>query len=434
MPSERFLILDDDKDVGRLMRAVGESAGLESRSACEQEDFFRLVHDWSPTHIAVDLIMPDLDGVQILVRLAESACRSRIIIVSGIGGRILEAARRSAMEYGLSIAGVLPKPFAIAALRTLLVTTPLRGATTADAAAAPDPAANIHRSIDPTAEDLQHALDNQELRVAYQPKIDCATARLVGFEALVRWAHPRLGLIMPNEFIPIAERHQLIDSLTYTVTELALAWIARGFPDGTDSKDAGQFPAPSLAVNLSARTLQDNIFVERIIAQCRRHAINPSRLIIELTESIAMTDPVASLALLTRACMKGLTLSIDDFGTGYSSMVQLVRLPLSEIKIDKSFVMTALHSAESSSVVKSIVHLGHSLGLRVVAEGVEDAETMCFLREIGCDQAQGFYIARAMAGDLALDWASRQQLAISAISADRFERRHAREDYNQTNQ
>jgi len=150
--------------------------------------------------------------------------------------------------------------------------------------------------------------------------------------------------------------------------------------------------------------LRDQALVERIVDRCAARHIAPERLIFELTETSAMEDPIASLDLLTRLRMKGFQLSIDDFGTGYSSMLQLVRLPFSEIKVDKSFVMTANRSAESRTVVRSIIELGHSLGLRATAEGVEDADTLAYLKSLACDLAQGFLIARPMSGADACKW------------------------------
>jgi EAL domain-containing protein (putative c-di-GMP-specific phosphodiesterase class I)/FixJ family two-component response regulator len=404
----RFLILDDDPDVGRLMQAMAGGSGIESRFTSSQDEFFRLVKQWAPTHIAVDLVMPNMDGVQVLVGLAERACRSWIIITSGVGDRVLDAAGRSAAEHGLNIAGVLSKPFPTAQLRKLLAVVPASESNTEQVKALAKGSFQARGSLTHTVEQLQSALDNQQLQVEYQPKIDCLSSQLTGFEALVRWMHPALGVLMPENFVPFAERCGLIDPLTYVVIDMALSWLARTFPDLPATAVEGQFPLvaelPSLAINISACVLKDSLFVEHFTARCRHFGVSPRRLILELTESTAMDDPVASLALLTRMRMKGLHLSIDDFGTGYSSMLQLVRLPFSEIKIDRTFVSTALRSTESASVVKSIVDLGHSLGLRVVAEGVEDADTMHYLRAIGCDEAQGYFIAHPMSGELALGW------------------------------
>ena len=153
------------------------------------------------------------------------------------------------------------------------------------------------------------------------------------------------------------------------------------------------------------KSLVDISQVDKLSKICSLYHIDPERIVLELTETSAMVDSVLSLDLMTRFRVKGFQLSIDDFGTGYSSMVQLVRLPFSEIKVDKSFVMNAQQSQESRNVIKSVIDLGHSLGLQVTAEGVEDGETLNYLNGLGCDLAQGYFIARPMPGDAALRWA-----------------------------
>ena len=159
-----------------------------------------------------------------------------------------------------------------------------------------------------------------------------------------------------------------------------------------------------MSFNVSAKNLKNPSFVDRVTRRFHDRNIDPERMIFELTETSAMEDPVTSLALLTRLRMKGFQLSIDDFGTGYSSMLQLVRLPFSEIKVDKSFVTTMRQSRESRTVVKSIVDLGRSLGIKVAAEGVEDAEILEYLKQIGCDLAQGYFIGRPMPGGETEHW------------------------------
>lgn len=341
-----------------------------------------------------------MDGVQVMAKLARLACQAQIIITSGVGSRVLEAAGRSAAEHGLNIAGVLAKPFSPAQLRELLADCPDVPISPPSPAQRPTPVL--------TVPDLAQALERQEFVLAYQPKVLCATGQLAGFEALVRWRHPTHGLLSPVQFIPLAEGANLIDPLTEQVVQQALGWFGPLYNGvGLDSDQ----PLPlevrhqlMLSINISPRTLSNGALFEQVQQGCKSHGINPSQLIFELTETSAMDDPVASLDLLTRLRMIGFHLSIDDFGTGFSSMLQLVRLPFSEIKVDKSFVMTAMQSQESRTVVKFIVELGHSLGLRCTAEGVEDAETLTFLREIGCDLAQGYHIARPMAAAAVLPW------------------------------
>lgn len=392
----RLLILDDDANVGKMIQLIAETSGLAARFMTEPAAFFRAVDEWQPSHIALDLLMPEMDGVQVLGELAERQCRARIIITSGVGTRVLEAAGRSAAERGLDIVGVLAKPFSPAALRGMLGPGQARPVR---APASPAPSGPQAQSFVATEAALREAMGQNQLWVAYQPKIACPTGRLAGFEALVRWSHPVHGLVMPDQFIPFAEQHDLIDALTECVLQRALAWLATAYPGRAED-------APTLSVNISARTLKDPAFVERLLESCHDHGVAPERLAFELTETSAMEDPVTSLDLLTRMRMKGFRLSIDDFGTGFSSMLQLVRLPFSEIKVDKSFVMTASRSQESRAVIRSIVDLGRSLGLTSTAEGVEDAETLAYLTEIGCDLAQGYYIARPMPGTAVRAWAA----------------------------
>ncbi len=395
----RLLILDDDPLVGCTMQFIAEDLGLETRFVATATAFFAELDAWRPTHIALDLIMPDMDGVEVIKGLAERECRARILITSGVDARVLDAAGRSAAEHGLDFAGVLSKPFSAGELRELLASAPTAPAHATRPKAAPPPAAPLSRDLG--AEDLRRGLEANELTVVFQPKIGCTDARLSGFEALVRWLHPEYGPIPPDRFVPLAEASGLITELTEQVLDRALHWFAS--LDRAPSALAGAQQL-SLAVNLSAKSFNELDFVDRLAGRCERLQLAPERLILELTETSAMDDPVASLGLMTRLRMKGFHLSIDDFGTGFSSMLQLVRLPFSELKVDRSFVMTALQSEESRTVVKSIVDLGRSLGLRTVAEGVETAEVFDFLGEIGCDQAQGYHIARPMTGDTAQRW------------------------------
>jgi EAL domain-containing protein (putative c-di-GMP-specific phosphodiesterase class I) len=223
--------------------------------------------------------------------------------------------------------------------------------------------------------------------VAYQPKVDCRTSGLVGFEALARWQHPVAGPIKPTQFIPFVEANGLIDLLTTQIFDQAVRWASATLPD----------PSLSVSVNLSVMSLSDLGLADRLAATCTGAGVDPAQVVIELTETSAMRDPVAALDILTRLRMKGFHLALDDFGTGYSSLVQLARLPFSEIKIDQSFVAGLSRSRESRTIVNATIQLGHSLGLRVTAEGVEDRESFEVLGELGCDLAQGYYIARPMA-------------------------------------
>jgi diguanylate cyclase (GGDEF)-like protein len=245
--------------------------------------------------------------------------------------------------------------------------------------------------------ELRGAIEAGQLVLHYQPKVDLQSGRVAGCEALVRWEHPELGLLRPSAFVPMAESTSLIRPLTRRVLEQALAdvdaWRARGVE-------------LSVAVNLSARCLNDPAFpttVRELLAAAR---VPPARLALELTESAIMADPALTAAVLDELHRMGVALSVDDFGTGYSSLAYLQQLPVEEIKIDRSFVM-AMAQETSAVIVRSTIELGRNLGLRVVAEGVEDDDVMAQLRELGCPVVQGYAISPPLPAAAFLEWMSR---------------------------
>ena len=243
--------------------------------------------------------------------------------------------------------------------------------------------------------ELRTALQNDEIQVHVQPQARSAGREVVSTEALVRWEHPELGWISPEEFIPVAERSGLIGPLTTRVLDEALKACAGWRSAGHDL---------GIAVNLSARSLHDADLVEEVARLLRRHDVPPHRLTLEVTESSVMADPARAVTLLHQLRDLGVRLSVDDFGTGYSSLSYLKRLPVQEVKIDRSFVAGLREQGDDVAIVRAIVDLGRHLGLEVVAEGVEDSETWDLLASMGCHLVQGYHLARAMpAGDL-LPW------------------------------
>jgi diguanylate cyclase (GGDEF)-like protein len=239
---------------------------------------------------------------------------------------------------------------------------------------------------------LRQAIQNGEITLFFQPKAELAGGEIVGVEALARWEHPRLGLVGPTEFVPIAEQTGLITPLTSYVLDAALAQVRAW-------KDQGR--ELSVAVNLSARSFLDAQLAVEIPRLLEKWDVEARLLELEITESMLMLDPGRAQAVLERLSRIGLTLSVDDFGTGYSSLANLKRLPVDVIKIDKSFVMDMAIDASDAAIVRSTIDLAHNLGLRVVAEGVESHQAWTRLDELGCDLAQGFYVSRPLpASDL----------------------------------
>ncbi|WP_346621944.1 EAL domain-containing protein [Blastococcus montanus] len=235
--------------------------------------------------------------------------------------------------------------------------------------------------------DLRRAIREGELVVHYQPRVALADGRVRGVEALVRWQHPERGLVPPSEFIPLAEQTGLVRPLTEAVLGQALADCRRWRADGLPL---------TVAVNLSARSLLDIGLADRVAESLREHGVPASCLELEITESAAMKDPARALQVLHRLRELGVELSVDDYGTGQASLAYLTRLPVGTLKVDRSFVQTMELDASDRTIVRSTIDLAHSLGLRVVAEGVETRATWDDLARLGCDDAQGFWLARPL--------------------------------------
>jgi diguanylate cyclase (GGDEF)-like protein len=245
---------------------------------------------------------------------------------------------------------------------------------------------------------LRHAVDHGELRLVLQPKVALDTANVEGAEALVRWQHPQRGLVSPMEFIPFAEQTGFIRTLTGWILDESLRTWCRLHAQGL---------AMPLSVNLSTRDLMDLELPQKFAALLQRHAAPAGALCLEITESAIMDDPARAQYTLERLHEMGLRLAIDDFGTGYSSLAYLKRLPVQELKIDKSFVMQMERDSDDAKIVRSTVDLAHNLGLSVVAEGVETASHWRTLRGLDCDLAQGYLIARPLPADDFLAWVRR---------------------------
>lgn len=243
--------------------------------------------------------------------------------------------------------------------------------------------------------ELKLAIERNELELFYQPKVSIKTAEICGVEALLRWNHPIHGYVPPDEFVPLAERNRIIKVLTQWVLKQAFTDCANWHKKGMPIK---------VSINLSAKDLHDPELPDLISGVAVASGIKPEWIILEITESSVMTEPESALSIIKRLHDMGYRFSIDDFGTGYSSLAYLKRLPLSEIKIDKAFVLDILASENDAAIVKATVNLGHNLGLLVTAEGVENNEIMTVLMEYGCDIAQGYFLSRAVPFEEICQW------------------------------
>ncbi|BBB25839.1 putative bifunctional diguanylate cyclase/phosphodiesterase [Amphritea japonica] len=245
--------------------------------------------------------------------------------------------------------------------------------------------------------DLSHALENQELELYYQPKVKVSDGSISGAEALVRWNHPKHGLLGPDQFIPLMERTRLIQGLTLWVIQEGFSQCAEWHRTGLDI---------ILSINLSAKDLNNPELPDLISGIKGATGINPAWITLEITESSIMTDPDAAMGIIRRIHDMGFQFSIDDYGTGYSSLSYLKSLPLKELKIDRSFVSDILRDESDAVIVNATINLAHNLGLEVTAEGVEDQATLELLKEEGCDLAQGFHLGRPMPQSEFNQWCS----------------------------
>lgn len=383
----RLLVLDDENDVAATICMMAATAAYETEHTDDIDVFFEKLLVWTPTHIAIDLQLSKRDGVEVIRQLAKLGCKASLIIISGLGGRILDSASRAATENGLRLLGTLSKPFSRDTFLAMLAVDTSRKL--------PDQESSfISSQLSVSNDQLVNALREKAFIAYFQPKISCLNGELVGFECLARWPQQGCGMIAPDVFIGIAEKTGLIHELTRQIYHYALANLPK----------LAHKAQLKFALNLSPINLNDETFPHWLLDKCQEHGVAPSQIILEMTETASMDNPLELLERLTQFRIRGFQLSIDDFGVGYSSLVQLARLPFSELKIDQMFVKTLVNSEESRKIVTAVVGLGKSMGLNVVAEGVEDEWALNFLREIGCDEAQGYFIAKPMDPDAAAAW------------------------------
>ncbi len=367
----RLLVIDDEPALTTIIRRIAEASGFEVVVTQDPAIFLNTVRNWAPTVIMLDLQMPAMDGVQLLRNLAADKCTARIIVSSGADVRILQAAMTLGQERGLNMGEVLQKPIRAEALRERL-------------------RSYMGNSKLQLTADLSKAISSGQLFLQYQPKLSCRSRQVEGVEALVRWKHPTQGMIPPDQFIGLAEEAGIINRLTdWVVAEAAsqaALWHDANFP-------------LQVAVNVSAKDIQDIDLPDRFEQYCRQAGVHPQFMTLEVTETSAMQHGLHAMDVLTRIRIKGFKLSIDDFGTGYSSLVQLQRMPFSEIKIDKSFVMQMAGNKDCGVIVEIVLDLAKKLGLESVAEGVEDEIALNRLTELGCTLAQGYHISRPVAAE-----------------------------------
>ncbi|MEE4244902.1 MAG: EAL domain-containing response regulator [Kangiellaceae bacterium] len=386
---QRLFIIDDDEQICDMLAIATESLFSHIETINDARKMLSI--DFSSEDIILlDLMMPEMDGVEVLRSLAKNKVTSHIFLMSGYDSGVLHSSEELGIDYGLKIAGNFTKPIGLRELQNKLRKL-IRRAPTSNK---PEVTLDIERFI-PTAHDLSTAIEQDQLVLFYQPQKLVSEDSVISCEALVRWHHPDHGLIFPGDFIELAEQTGLIDKLTESVISIAvkqlIEWQTHNIP-------------VRISINISPQNIVSLNFPEQLKERLDSHKIDPSMLILEVTETALMSELTQSLDILTRLRLKGFKLSIDDFGTGFSSLSQLHKIPFTELKIDRSFVNKMAFDEESKAIVETCIMLGHKLKMTVVAEGVEDNKTYDLLQQLGCDIAQGFYIARPLPVDEFEHW------------------------------
>lgn len=364
----RMLVIDDEEDICETIAEIATTYHFEVSTISNPDNVAGALTTIKPDFIMLDLMMPGTDGVELLRLLADHVKDSKLCLISGSDSRVLNSARRLGSAHGLNVVAALEKPLDIGALRSLF------GQMVAGGAEA-------------QATDLAQAITAGQIVMHYQPVVEIGTRKVKGMEALARWAHPSRGTLMPEAFLEQVINDGLMQSLTDLAVDTAIRQLAKWQREGENL---------TLSVNITASTLLDLTLPDRIAELCRKYNAPPDKLILEVTETEAMRDVTRTMDVLLRMRIRNIGVAVDDFGTGHSSLRELQRMPFSEMKIDKSFVLDMVGNKDCAVIVNSIIDLGHNLGLKVIAEGVEDIRIWRILAEKGCDFAQGYFMAKAM--------------------------------------
>ncbi|WP_428243907.1 EAL domain-containing response regulator [Gynuella sp.] len=394
MTSLRVLVVDDDPLLLEMMIDILNDLEVNKVITCENgaAALTRIDSGESYDVLMLDLNMPGMDGIEVLRNLSQRRYGGALVLLSGEDSRILNTAQRLAHAQNLRVLGSLAKPVTAEQLhRKLLTLQPASGGPSER----PIEQVSLH-------ELLTLGIGARQITPYYQPQVRITDGRVSAVEVLARWHHPKKGWLMPASFIGLAEEQGLIDELSWVVFDKAIHQLGKWLRDGYNI---------DMGLNLSSESLSVVNLPERIDDLVRKNNVPPNRITLEITETRLMQNLTYSLDVLTRLRLKGFGLSIDDFGTGYSTMVQLHKIPFTELKIDRAFVHSASDDSTASAILESSAELGRKLNMTIVAEGVEDQSDWNKVANAGCDLVQGYFIARPMSADQFDIWVQQRQVA-----------------------
>jgi len=388
----KIFIVDDDEQQANLMRAMAETVQLKTHLFTNSIDFLNTTINANDT-VVLDLQMPDKDGIEIMRELAAQNINPNFILVSGFDERVLHSAKQLAESKNLNVVSTLSKPIKAKEFIALLSNTYEKCLDNHNQELISGLSANNTEQI--TIEELKLAIRKHQFIIHLQPLVSLNNKEIQSAEILLRWQHPTIGLVLPDQFIPLAEDHKLMNLLTEEILRLAINEYHNLTTSGINIK---------ISINLSAQNITDLSMPEKLEALIKNNQIEPDSIVLEVTESALMNETSESLDILNRLRMKGFSLSIDDFGTGYSSLVKLYQAPFSELKIDQHFIIHMAADPDAAAVVRICILLARELKMHTVAEGVETEEIWNQLKELGCDIAQGSFITNPMTTEDFIPW------------------------------
>lgn len=374
-PRGRLLVVEDDVVQRTIIGKIGAKLGYDTVVASTFEIASGLLRTKTFDMMTLDLSLGAHDGVELLRLIADLNLNAMpIVIISGCEERILNTITRVGIGLDLSITSCLTKPLDLDQVRAALL-KPAFYRAVADHHAA-GPAISRDRIV--------AALKQNEFFVELQPKIDLHTNQICGAEALARWLTPEFGIVSPAIFVPLVEQFGLMPDLTHFICDTAVA---------TSSRLIRESPGFTVAVNVSGSDLSDLTLPERIDGILRQHDAPPESLMVEVTESVAMSDVDRAMDVISRLRIKGVGAAIDDFGTGFSSLAALAKLPFNELKIDRSFAANCDTDRDMMKIAQASIALAKAFGMKAVAEGIDNQRTLTTLRDAGCDIGQGYLFA-----------------------------------------
>lgn len=407
----KIYIVDDDVQQAHLMQAMAETAQLETTLYTSSLEF--LSTTIKPYDIVIlDLQMPEKDGIEIMRELAAQNNKPAFILVSGFDERVLHSARQLAESKQLNVISTLTKPIKAKHFITLLTDTFNQCNETClqqlEKDATPELTNNFSNQPEPeqvnnaiTIDELKLALRKHQLRVYFQPQVSLKNNSLKGAEVLVRWQHPEKGLLLAEQFIPLAEQHNMMNLLTEDILKLTIKEYHKFTANRLNTK---------ISINLSAQNVTDLAMPEKLARLIKSNHIEPEAIELEISESALMNETSDALDILNRLRMKGFSLSLDDFGSGYSSLVKLYQTPFAELKIDQHFVMRMTKDPDAVAIVRICILLAKELKMQSVAKNVETEEVWEQLKKLGCDTAQGDFIAKPMPVEDFIDWVNNRNI------------------------